>query len=234
MVRFWVGVSGFSYKTWKGKFYPEDIKSNQLLEAYQNKLNSVEINSSFYSIPNPKVVSKWSDSTNKDFRFSFKANRRITHIKKLKDAKAEIEYLLSSLKVSGEKLGCLLVQLSPYMKKDLEVLEDFLKEVGPVRIAAEFRHESWFCEELYKLLQKQNVALCVADTEDMKPVFEKTADFAYLRLRQDRYSKDELRTWAERTSNFADDATDCYIYFKHDETGDAANVAVEFRKLLQA
>ena len=234
MVRFWVGVSGFSYTSWRGTFYPEDAKPEKLLEAYSTKLNSVEINSSFYHMPTEKTTAKWEKSTHDNFRFSFKANRRITHIKKLRNATEDTAFFMMALKPLDEKLGCFLIQLPPYMKQDYSLLESFLNEKpDSIKVALEFRHESWFTDEVNRLLEKYNAALCVADTEDLKPVFQRTADFAYVRLRQDRYSGEDLKMWAERLSKFAKDTRDCFIYFKHDETGEAAKVAVEFTKMLQ-
>jgi len=234
MTRFWVGVSGFSYASWKGVFYPEGTKTDKMLEAYSSKLNSVEINSSFYHIPTQGTSSKWAKSTQDEFRFSFKANRKITHYKKLRETVAEMKIFYDGVRPVEGKLGCVLVQLPPYMKQDYEVLETFLKEKPEsIRVALEFRHESWFGEKLNELLTRHNAALCVADTEDMKPVFSNTADFVYARLRQDRYSKKDLKDWAENLSKFAEDSSDAFVYFKHDETGDAANVAAEFRAMVK-
>jgi len=233
MVRFWVGVSGFSYASWRGVFYPETTKSNEMLEAYAEKLNSVEVNSSFYHMPSQTTTSKWVDSTPQDFRFSFKASRKITHFKKLKGAKTEFEFILKGLKPVEAKLGCVLVQLPPYMKQDYETLESFLREKPDwASIAIEFRHSSWFGEKLNNLLSKYNAALCIADTEDLKPVFEKTASFTYSRLRHERYSKDSLKEWSEKLIKFASDLENCFVYFMHDETGDAANLAADFNKML--
>ena len=233
MVRFWVGVSGFSYASWKGVFYPEDTRPNQMLEAYATKLNSVEVNSSFYHMPTPTTTSNWAKSTPDAFRFSFKANRKITHFKKLKGAKGEFEIFLKGLKPIESKLGCVLVQLPPYMKQDYGILETFLSETPkPFAIAVELRHSSWFGLKLNQLLSKYNAALCVADTEDMKPVFETTADFGYVRLRRNQYSKTELNKWSERLREFAAELEVCYLYFMHDETGDAANRAAGFNVMV--
>ncbi len=233
MVRFWVGVSGFSYASWRGCFYPEGIRPEQMLEAYSSKLNSVEINSSFYHMPTQSTTSKWASSTQDEFRFSFKANRRITHVKKLRDAAADTDIFLKGVKPVESKLGCILVQLPAYMKQDYDTLEAFLKQKPEsTRVAFEFRHSSWFGAKLNEVLSKFDAALCVADTEDMKPVFSRTAKFAYARLRRDRYSKSNLKDWAEKLSKFAENSSDCFVYFKHDETGDAAKAAVEFRTML--
>jgi len=233
LVRFWVGVSGFSYATWRGVFYPENTKPNQMLEAYATKLNSVEVNSSFYHMPTQTTTAKWAVSTPKTFRFSFKASRKITHFKKLKGAKNEFEIFLKGLKPIGKKLGCVLVQLPPYMKQDTEILETFLAEAPKATpIAVEFRHNSWFGDKLNSLLSQYNAALCVADTEDMKPVFERTADFSYVRLRRSKYTEGELKEWSDRLLKSAAGLEDCFVYFMHDEAGDAANGAADFNAML--
>jgi len=235
MTRFWVGVSGFSYASWKGVFYPEKTRPANMLEAYANKLNSVEINSSFYHMPTQGTTSKWAGSTQEAFRFSFKANRKITHFMKLKGTESELEIFLKGLKPLHDKLGCVLLQLPPYLKQDYDTLETFLKQKPEeTKFAMEFRHNSWFGDELKELLSKYNVALCVADTEEMKPVFEKTARFSYVRLRKERYSRANLKDWSQNLSKFAEDSSDCFIYFMHDETGAAANMAASFREMLES
>jgi len=204
-----------------------------MLEAYSSKLNSVEINSSFYHMPTQATTSKWAKSTGEDFRFSFKASRQITHFKKLKGAKTEFEFFLQGLKPVEAKLGCVLVQLPPYMKQDYGTLETFLQEKPDwASIAIEFRHSSWFGDKLNNLLSKYNAALCIADTEDMKAVFEKTANFTYARLRHERYSRSGLKEWSGKLTKFACDLENCFVYFMHDETGDAANLAADFNKML--
>ena len=233
MVHFWVGVSGFSYPRWKGTFYPETTKSNQMLEAYASKLNSVEVNSSFYHMPTQTTTAKWAASTPDAFRFSFKASRKITHFKKLKGAKNEFEIFLKGLEPVEVKLGCVLVQLPPYMKQDYEVLETFLEEKPPsTPVAVEFRHNSWFGDKLNRLLSKYSAALCVADTEDMKPVLERTARFGYVRLRRSSYSNRELNAWSDKLRKTMAGLDDCFVYFMHDETGDAANRAADFGIML--
>ena len=235
MTHFWVGVSGFSYASWIGEFYPKGTAAGAMLSAYSTKLNSVEINSTFYHMPTQTTTRKWAHSTRDDFRFSFKANRKITHFKKLKDSTAEVEVFLKGLNPLQEKLGCVLIQLPPYLKSDFNLLETFLaqKPTGSIKFTFEFRHASWFTSQLNALLSKYDAALCVADSEGMKPVLERTARFAYARLRQDTYSKDELKNWSKRIRDFARDSEDCFIYFKHDETGNAANMATDFEAMLK-
>lgn len=233
MVQFWVGVSGFSYASWKGVFYPETTKPNQMLQVYAGKLNSVEVNSSFYHMPTQTTTAKWAALTPDAFRFSFKASRKITHFKKLKDAKNEFEIFMTGLEPVEGKLGCVLVQLPPYMKQDYDVLETFLAEKPKAfPVAVEFRHNSWFGDKLNNLLSKYNAALCVADTENMHPLFERTASFSYVRLRRSTYSKGELKKWSENLGKFTTGLKDCFVYFMHDETGEAANRAADFRAML--
>ena len=235
MTAFWIGVSGFSYSSWRGTFYPERTKPDKMLEAYSSRLNSVEINSSFYHMPTQATTSKWERSTHEDFQFSFKANRRITHIKKLRNVADDFQIFLNGVKPLESKLGCVLVQLPPYMKQDHEILESFLAQKPQrLRIAMEFRHNSWFGDKLNELLSRYNVALCAADTPDMKPTLTKTADFTYVRLRKDRYSKSDLTDWREKLLEFANDSRDCFVYFKHDETGNAASLATDFKTMLTA
>jgi uncharacterized protein YecE (DUF72 family) len=233
MVRFWVGVSGFGYTGWIGTFYPAGAKGDMLLQHYSEKLNSVEINSTFYQMPNERTIRKWAEATAGNFRFSFKANRRITHIKKLRNAASETASFADALTPLKGKLGPLLVQLPPFLRFDRGLLEGFLREKpGPISVVLEPRHTSWFSDEVYEVLERYNVALCVADTAEMKPVFRGTADFAYARLRQDNYSRTDLEKWSDKLAGFAQDGTDCYAYFKHDENGKAARMAVEFARLL--
>ena len=186
-------------------------------------------------MPTQTTTGRWAGSTSDDFRFSVKANRKITHFKKLKDATSEVDVFLKGLSPLQDKLGCVLIQLPPVLKADFNLLESFLeqKPVSSVRVAFEFRHRSWFTSQLNALLSKYDAALCVADSDDMKPVFERTAKFAYARLRQDSYSKDELKNWSKKILDFASDSEHCFIYFKHDETGKAANMAMEFQTMLK-
>ena len=153
---------------------------------------------------------------------------------KLKEATDETQFFIKGLSPLHDKLGCVLFQLPPFMKQDLAVLGKFLDEKPKdLRVAFEFRHKSWFTPDLTKLLSQHNAALCIADTEEMKPIFEGTGDFAYARLRQDHYSGGDLKRWSRKLLEFTKGLDDCFIYFKHDETGEAANVAAEFRTLLR-
>lgn len=204
-----------------------------MLEYYSSKLNSVEVNSTFYHMPSKTILPKWKASTQDDFKFSLKANRKITHIKKLRDAKPEVSYFLGAAASLETKLGCILVQLPPYQRCDPELLEGFLAESPtPSQFALEFRHESWFKPEVYNLLEKYGAALCIAETEEVKPVLQRTASFHYARLRREKYAQADLRAWASRLHEHTSGSDDCYVYFKHDEAGEAARLATEFRGML--
>ena len=198
-----VGTSGYNYKEWKGPFYPEKMAAKDMLGFYAERLKSVEINNTFYRVPKPHVVESWVEQVPEDFRFVAKATRRITHIKRLKEVGEETEYFLSIASHFGERLGSILFQLPPYLKKDIDRLKaflDLLPEGTPA--AMEFRHETWYDEEVFEAMRTHNVALCTAhedeDTdEEVATKFQSTADWGYLRLRGTGYTDADLKTWAE-------------------------------------
>ena len=219
-----VGVSGFSYASWKGKFYPEETKAEDFLSYYARRLNSVEINSSFYAPPRPDVVKGWSGKTGEGFRFSFKAPRRITHILKLGEGSAEAAQGLSNvLEFLGPKRGPVLFQFPPYSKYDLKLLETFLSETSAIRERVfEFRNESWLLDSTYRLLERHSASFCIAETEDMKPVFQVTGGLAYFRLRKDAYDTKAVDSWAKKIAETIKGSGKCYAYMRHDETGENA------------
>lgn len=232
---FYVGVSGFSYPRWRGKFYPKEAKSEELLALYANRLKSVEINSSFYAAPKPSAVEGWGGKTNDSFRFSFKAPQQITHILKLGEGSAEAANRLSgTLDLLGPRRGPVLFQLPPYMKQNLKLLEGFLSETSdiPNRVF-EFRHQSWLDGPTYGLLDRHATGLCVAETEEMRPTFKVTGGFAYFRLRMDSYDQKAIDQWAERIGEVAKGSQDCYVYLRHDETGQNALLAERLAKILR-
>ncbi len=229
-----VGVSGFSYAGWKGKFYPEGMKSEDFLKFYSEHLNSVEINSSFYAPPSAAMVKSWAAKTGNEFCFSFKAPRQITHILKLGKGSSEATGRLSeTLGLLGQKRGTVLFQLPPYSRQDLGVLEKFLSDTSTVeKRVFEFRHESWLQSSTYQLLEKNSVGFCVAETEDMDPVFQVTGPLAYFRLRKESYSAKETDTWSEKIRDATKSVKDMYVYLRHDETGENALLAQRlFEKL---
>jgi uncharacterized protein YecE (DUF72 family) len=225
----WVGTSGFSYKEWKGSFYPTDLPDREMLHYYAERLNSVEINNTFYRMPTAKLLSGWAAQVPERFSFVLKASRRITHQKKLRDAADELDYLASVASELGPRLGPVLFQLPPYLKKDEPLLRDFLA-VFPegFRAAFEFRSSSWFVDGIYDALREGGAALVVADTDDEKlaPVIVATAPYGYARLRRPDYGTEDLDRWAERLA--APEWQDLYVFFKHEEAGAGPRMATEF------
>jgi uncharacterized protein YecE (DUF72 family) len=230
-----VGVSGFSYPRWKGNFYPEDLKSEDFLGYYSQKLNSVEINSSFYAPPTTAMVKSWAAKTQNDFQFSIKSPRQITHILKLgKGSSDSAKKLDATLELLGSKRGPVLFQLPPFLRQDLKLLESFLEETAPVsKKVFEFRHDSWLTEPTYTLLEKYRTGFCVAETEDMKPVMKVIGDIAYFRLRLDSYDKTTVDDWSTRIKDLAKNAEETYVYLRHDETGENASLALRLREGVQ-
>lgn len=226
-----VGTSGYSYKEWKGNFYPEDLSDKQFLAYYATQLNSVEINNTFYRLPKETVVKGWGDQVSAGFRFSIKASQRITHIKRLKDAGDETEYLMRTARGLGEKLGVVLFQLPPNMKKDIGRLAQFFKLLaGDVKIAVEFRHPSWFDDETYALLKENNSSLCIADFDEKLDVpFVSTADWGYLRLRREGYTTLELKKWMKRVKEQSWNTA--FVFFKHEDAGIGPKLAAQFLAL---
>ena len=232
MRNIFVGVSGFSYASWKGKFYPKELKSEDFLSFYAGKLNSVEINSSFYAPPSATMVKSWAGRTGEDFRFAIKSPRLITHTLKLgKGASDAADRLGKTLDLLGGKLGPILFQLPPFSRQDLKVLESFLTQtVGVKRKVFEFRHESWLNESSYQLLDKHDAGFCMAETEDMKPVLKVTGGLPYIRLRKDTYTEKELADWTEKIQKIVKGSDEAFVYLRHDETGENALYAERMKE----
>jgi uncharacterized protein YecE (DUF72 family) len=228
-----VGVSGFSYPGWKGNFYPKDLKSEEFLSYYSQKLNSVEINSSFYAAPSASVVKAWAGKTGENFRFAFKAPRQITHILKLGKGSVEAtERLGATLMSLGSKNGPILFQLPPYSKQDLDRLEEFLTGTSKIgEKVFEFRHESWLNDPTYSLLEKHDADFCIAETEDMKPVFKVTGKTPYFRLRNETYDTKTINDWIQKIKETIKGRDSVHVYMRHDENGDNATRAL---KILEA
>lgn len=228
-----VGTSGYSYKEWKGSFYPEKLPAKEMLPFYATRLSAVELNNTFYRLPQPSMVEGWKTQVPDNFRFSVKASQRITHFKRLKDVEAETRYLLETVGALDERLGVVLFQLPPNMKKDTERLASFLKQLPAGTPAAfEFRHPTWFDEDVLKLLRNENRALCVSDTDDL-PVthIDKTSDWGYLRLRRVNYSSDDLSEWVRQIN--AQHWKTTYVFFKHEDEGTGPRLAREFIDLAE-
>ena len=222
-----VGVSGFSYAGWKGKFYPRDMKNEEFLGYYSQHLNSVEINSSFYAPPSTAMVKSWAAKTGDAFKFAFKAPRQITHILKLgKGSDEAAEKLSNTLDLLEPKRGPLLFQLPPYSRQDLKLLEDFLTKTSKVKGRVfEFRHQSWLENPTYQLLEKYGAGFCIAETEDMEPVFRVTGELAYFRLRKESYDAKTVDKWSEKIRETMKGPREAYVYLRHDETGENASLA---------
>ncbi|HVH68215.1 MAG TPA: DUF72 domain-containing protein [Gemmatimonadales bacterium] len=230
-----VGTSGYNYPAWKGTFYPARLATSQMLEYYAQRLSTVEINYTFYRMPNAKIVTGWDAATPDGFTFVLKAPQRITHIARLRDIDDPLRFFLETARKLGAKLGPILFQLPPNFKKDLDRLNDLLTQFpADLRCAWEFRHESWLVDEVYEALRVANAALCLADTEEKHPRLVATADWGYLRLRDEGYEKKDLEQWTSTVRDLGKGWQDAYIFFKHEESGIGPRLAQEFVELLAA
>lgn len=232
-MRVHVGTSGYSYKEWKGKFYPEDLPAAAMLRFYAERLHTVEINNTFYRMPSEKMIAAWKTEVPAGFTFALKAPQRITHQKRLKDAD---DVLLAFSRIAaglGEKLGPLLFQLPPFMKKDAPRLDAFLAIVPPsMRVTLEFRHASWFDDEVFETLRKYGAALCTAEGEELQSPVVATADWGYLRLRRTDYTDESVGAWADTIRS--QPWKEAHVFFKHDEGGAPAFAARLIGKLGEA
>jgi uncharacterized protein YecE (DUF72 family) len=224
----YVGTSGYSYKEWKGSFYPEKIPAKDMLRYYSERLSTVEINATFYRMPQPSMLENWKEQVPGAFRFSLKASQRITHFKRLKETDEETKYFLETAAILGDQLGVILFQLPPNMKKDLTRLETFLTQLPPhIPAAFEFRHPTWFDDDVLDLLRSQNRPLVVSDTDDLPTThIDKTADWGYLRLRRVNYSEENLVEWAARIRN--QNWKETFLFFKHEDEGTGPRLAAQF------
>jgi uncharacterized protein YecE (DUF72 family) len=227
-----IGTSGYSYKEWKGNFYPADLAAAKMLRFYAERFSTVEINNTFYRMPAEKMLLGWSEQVPGGFVFVLKAPRRITHDKKLKNVADDVAYLIRTAGALGNKCGPLLFQLPPFLRKDVATLTEFLGNVPThCRAAFEFRHQSWFDEEVFAALRKHNAALCLAEAEnDLEVPFVSTADWGYLRLRRPDYSDEELSAWAKRIQS--QPWQEAFVFFKHEEAGKGPQFANRLKQLL--
>ncbi|MGD8497048.1 MAG: DUF72 domain-containing protein [Gemmatimonadales bacterium] len=227
------GTSGFSYKEWKGEFYPADLPASQMLAFYAGRLPAVEINNTFYRMPKPEVLESWAERTPERFRFVLKASRRITHFKRLDAVDDELRYFLSTAGTLGPRLGAVLFQLPPNFKLDLGRLSSFLDLLGdPGRTAFEFRHPSWNADEVRQLLSERGAALVTADTDEEAGRIVRTGSLGYLRLRRESYDADALADWATRVRDAG--WSEAYVFFKHEDDAAGPRMAAEFMELLAA
>ena len=227
------GTSGFSYKEWKGSFYPEDLPAQNMLPYYASRLSAVEINNTFYRMPKAAILARWAEQVPDGFRFVLKASQQITHRKRLKEASEAVAYFFQVAATLGDRLGPTLFQLPPNLKKDLPRLADFLAVLHPAsRCAFEFRHESWFVDEVFEALRARGCALCVAEDEELATPFVATADWGYLRLRRQDYGEEDLRGQAARL--LSQPWSEAYVFFKHEEGGAGPKLAEQLTRILDA
>lgn len=229
----WIGTSGYNYPAWKGSFYPADLPAAKMLPYYAARFPTVEINYTFYRMPNEKIVGGWAAATPERFKLTLKAPRRITHDARLRRTGDLVRAFCGVAGTLGEKLGVLLFQLPPSFKKDLAVLDEFLGELPPrVCAAFEFRHPSWHDEAVFDRLKRRNLALCVADSERISTPVVVTADYAYFRLRDEGYQEADIARWAEIIRQHTSACRDVFVYFKHEEEGKGTEFARELTQRL--
>jgi uncharacterized protein YecE (DUF72 family) len=224
-VKAWIGTSGYSYPEWKGNFYPDKMAAKDMLRFYATKFPTVEINNTFYRMPKEDVLKGWAEQVPEHFAFVIKASQRITHMQRLKECGELLRYLYRVTATLGPRLGPLLFQLPPNFKKDVPRLESFFDDMPERRrVAVEFRHASWFDDEVFEALRARGAALCVADTgeEPVAPLVA-TTDWGYLRLRRENFSDDELREWAKRIRE--QPWSDAFVFLKHEEEGKGPKLA---------
>ncbi len=235
-----IGTSGWHYSHWKGSFYPREFKPKDLLKYYAQHLNTVEINNSFYHLPEAKTLQMWRNIVPSDFLFAVKASRYITHMKKLKDPEDSLGKFLERVDVLGNKLGPVLFQLPPRWHLNLQRFESFLNFLPDrFRYAFEFRDPSWFHEDLYNIMRQYNVAFCMYHLAGFMSPKAVTADIIYVRLHgpgeayQGQYETEELAGWAGAFSTWINQGKTIYCYFDNDEAGYAVQDAVRLRQMME-
>jgi uncharacterized protein YecE (DUF72 family) len=231
-MKLWVGTSGFQYAEWKGNFYPEDLPTSKMLPFYAGRFSTTEINYSFHRIPGAKTIESWKTATPEEFRFALKAPQKLTHWAKLRDCADTLEYFYGIVSKLGNKLGPILFQLPPSFKKDAAVFGSFLRELPLVQAAFEFRHKSWFDDEIFGLLKARKLALCIADTDTMTTPPKVTTDYGYLRLRREDYQKVDIERWAKFVRQQQGQWREAFIYFKHEESGIGPKLARQMVELI--
>lgn len=225
----WIGTSGYNYPEWKGRFYPENLPSAKMLPYYAARFPTVEINYTFYRMPTEKLVGGWADQTPSPYKLTLKAPRRITHDSRLKNCGDLVAGFTGVAGSLGDKLGALLFQLPPNLKKDLGLLDAFLADLPPrVRAAFEFRNPSWLDDDVLTRLSARNLALCVADSEKLTTPIRVTADYAYFRLRDEGYTPDDIARWADTIGEQTSGCRDVFVYFKHEDEGKGPEFARMF------
>ncbi len=232
-MRVLAGTSGFSFPEWKGRFYPADLPEARWLGFYSERLPAVEVNNTFYRMPAARTLAAWRDQVPPSFRFALKAPQRVTHRLRLKDAADPVGYFHRVAGELGDRLGPVLYQLPPNLKKDLPRLQDFLALLpAGARVAFEFRHPSWFGDDVYQALRAHGAALCVAESEDLEVPLVPTADFGYLRLRREEYGPGEVTAWCERI--LEQPWREAFVFFKHEDPAKGPRLAAALVALAEA
>ena len=225
MATLYAGTSGFAYAAWKPGFYPAKLPANQFLKHYAERLNCVEINYTFRRLPSASTLESWVNQTPAGFVFAVKANMRITHILRLKNAEQATEVFLKAIDPlrTARRLGPILFQLPPQMKCDAGLLRDYLSLLPKgARYAFEFRHPSWLTDDVYAELRSRNISLCLAESEKLEVPEVITADFVYYRLRKPEYTEQDVEAFAGRAKELLETGRDLYLMFKHEETPEGA------------
>lgn len=231
-----VGTSGYNYPEWKGSFYPADLPAAKFLPYYASKFPTVEINYTFYRMPTPKLIAGWRTQVPAEFRFTLKAPKRITHDRRLRaaDVAESLQGFITAATELGPQLAALLFQLPPNFKKDVGLLNEFLSLLPPKTPAAfEFRNASWLDDAVYDALRARNIALCIADSESRETPLVSTANYAYLRLRDEGYGDADIAQWAQTARTLSERASDVFVYFKHEDEGKGAAFGQQMMQLLQ-
>ena len=230
MAKLYAGTSGWAYPSWKPRFYPAKLASGKFLSHYASRLNTVEVNYTFRHFATEKTQTNWNACTPPDFKFSIKAHQNITHVRRLRDAAEITRSFLASLQplASAGKIAMVLFQLPPFLKADAPLLTDFLSSLPKAgRFSFEFRHASWFNEQIYDVLRQTNAALCLAENEKLETPNVVTADFCYYRLRKPEYSTEERQRYKETFRRHIEQGHDVFVYFKHEDTPEGAFYAEE-------
>jgi uncharacterized protein YecE (DUF72 family) len=228
-----VGTSGYNYPEWRGHFYPNDLPARQMFAYYAARFPTVEINATFYRMPTAKTVAGWAAAAPPGFVFVLKAPQRITHFARLRDVDEPLRFFCDTARGLRERLGPLLFQLPPNFKKDTDRLASVLVQIPPdLRSAWEFRHPSWFADDVYERLRARNAALCLVDTEDGATPAVATADFGYLRLRAVDYTDADLARWVETIRTVGAAWGDAFVFFKHEESASGPGLAARLAERL--
>jgi uncharacterized protein YecE (DUF72 family) len=215
-----IGTSGYNYPEWRGSFYPEKFPTGKMLPYYAERFGTVEVNYTFYRMPSAKTIAGWHRDTPPGFRFALKAPQRITHFARLRDVGDPLHHFLETARGLGDKLGPILFQLPPNFARDLPRLVALLDQRPPdLRFAFEFRHASWLADDVYDRLRAANAALCIADSGDVTTPLVATADWAYLRLRDEGYRPPDIQQWGRAVIERAGTWRNTFVYFKHEQSG---------------